>query len=589
MPYEAKILLDSISPMGIRLTTWQLSYPRFVHAELMTHRVFSRNAASSRAIPINKLIERVEKDMAAPVWWGKNQSGMQARKELEGPALEEAKNAWDDARNAAILSAESLMATGLHKQLVNRVLEPFLFITTLVTATEWDNWYNLRAHEDAQPEIGWVASEMKKVLSTSTPTLLRPSEWHRPLMPDTSKLVEDGFKHKLNMISAARCARISYLTHDGERDPEKDIKLAERLLKSGHMCYDNQTEILTDSGWKYFPYLSEKDKVLAVDINSGISHFEYPSHIFSRTVNEDLYRVYGQQIDLKVTKNHNMITSKRMHNGSWTNFNFEPAKDLYKKPRRYLKSTNIVSAEEKIFLYEDSLNFIKLVGFFIGDGYASSKNTIQFHLKKKRKIEYLKSLGFTVTSNKDKYYINEPLLGHWMRSNLYDASTKEKIIPNEFLCFNTKQTEALLEGLKNSDGSKRRNTWTYSTTSKQLADMLQALLHLHGLVGNLTITNNYIYKINISSRKYPRVETNQVGRSLSYTEEFVPYSGRIYCATVSTGALLVRRNDKVVVSGNSPFEHVAECTDTDLMFGNFRGWRQYRKTIPGESIFIRRG
>jgi hypothetical protein len=163
--------------------------------------------------------------------------------------------------------------------------------------------------------------------------------------------------------------------------------------------------------------------------------------------------------------------------------------------------------------------------------------------------------------------------------------------------------------MKNSDGSLRRKTWVYTTTSRQVAGMLQALLHTRGKVGSLTFTpygdeGKMAIRVNVSDRTTPRVEPNQQGRSLSYKEALVPYEGSVYCATVSTGALLVRRNGKVAVSGNSPFEHVARPMlheeihegvitvdgawlddhpgPTEAFSGNFRGWVQYRKTIPRE-------
>jgi thymidylate synthase ThyX len=83
---SAKIIADSISESeyGDRITTFELEYPRFIHGELMTHRLFSRNAASSRAIPINKMMDQVLTAPAMPVEWGLNKSGMQAEEMLKG-------------------------------------------------------------------------------------------------------------------------------------------------------------------------------------------------------------------------------------------------------------------------------------------------------------------------------------------------------------------------------------------------------------------------------------------------------------------------------------------------------------------------
>jgi thymidylate synthase ThyX len=230
--YSVGILADSVGPNGVRLTTWELTYPRFVHAELMTHRLFSRNAASSRAIPTKKLMRQIRREPACPVWWGKNQSGMQAREELTGLRLWLVQRAWLAARWGALAVAWLLGALGFHKQIANRVLEPWMFITVIVTATEFDNWFKLRCHPDAQPEIGWVAKEMKRLYEANVPRVLQPGDWHLPLMDEHDLYhIDNSINCK---VSAGRCARVSYLTHDGKRDWSADVDLAEKLMKSGH-------------------------------------------------------------------------------------------------------------------------------------------------------------------------------------------------------------------------------------------------------------------------------------------------------------------------------------------------------------------
>lgn len=231
MPYSVKILADSVSPDRVRLTTFEATYPRFIHAQVLTHRVFSRNTASSRAIPIEKMIKRVEEDTAYPLVWGSNKPGMQAGAEIDEPAY--AKDTWDRARDNAIGQASHLASLGVHKQIVNRLLEPFMFVTTIISATEWDNFFKLRCDDAAQPEIMWLACEMRRLLYAGTPRELVPGEWHRPLVRDDEDLAcYDA--DQLNRISAARCARVSYLTHDGRRDPDADLKLTEKLIASGH-------------------------------------------------------------------------------------------------------------------------------------------------------------------------------------------------------------------------------------------------------------------------------------------------------------------------------------------------------------------
>lgn len=234
---EAKVILDSANNEGCRLTTLELIYPRFIHAEFMTHRMFSRNASSSRAIPIERMLEQIRKQPAMPIHWGKNQPGMQAREELCASGQDYCSNQWLNASRDAGCWTKRLLDGGLHKQVANRLLEPFQWIKVIVTATEWDNFFKLRYHEDAQPEMMVLAEHMMKVMNNSSPVTLLPGQWHAPYYygsftdekgnPD----VETALK-----LSVARCARVSYLNHDNSTpDIEKDIALADRLLKDGHM------------------------------------------------------------------------------------------------------------------------------------------------------------------------------------------------------------------------------------------------------------------------------------------------------------------------------------------------------------------
>ncbi|MGH7755515.1 MAG: FAD-dependent thymidylate synthase, partial [Vulcanimicrobiaceae bacterium] len=234
-------LLDSISPAGARLTTMEVRYPRFVHSELMTHRVFSRNAASSRAVPVKKMIAAVRDDPAMPVWWGKNQSGMAARRELTGDARVLAETEWRAALANALATAERLSDSeiDLHKQLVNRIIEPFAWITVIVSATEWANFFTQRCHPDAQPEIKHVAEMMLAAYAASTPQALDRDEWHTPLVFDDERQLDADTKCR---ISVARCARVSYLTHDGARDYHRDLELYEKLMSGGANGHWSPTE-----------------------------------------------------------------------------------------------------------------------------------------------------------------------------------------------------------------------------------------------------------------------------------------------------------------------------------------------------------
>jgi thymidylate synthase ThyX len=235
---EAKVIADSYyvyKGKQQRITTLQLRYHRYIHGEFMTHRVFSRNASSSRAIPVKTVLKQVWNAPAIPVHWGANQSGMQAKAQLEGGKLKMAGRLWKLAGKAACAFAWGMMKVGLHKQVANRILEPWQYISVIVTATEWDNFFALRNHPDAQPEIQELAQKIGVAMTNSTPKLLRKGEWHLPYVLD-EEIQEFGATvdaPNLKKASAARCARVSYLTHDGKTpDIQKDIGLHDRLVGS---------------------------------------------------------------------------------------------------------------------------------------------------------------------------------------------------------------------------------------------------------------------------------------------------------------------------------------------------------------------
>jgi len=236
MAFSAKVIKDSVGPNGVRITTMELTFPRIVLAEFNTHRVFSRNSASSRAIPVEKMLARVMSDPFIPVYWGKNQKGMQADEELSEEQVRDATKKWLDARDKAVESARLMMELGVHKQITNRLLEPFLWHTVIVTSTEWSNFFALRTHKDAQPEIRAIAILALDAYNSSEPTFLESGQAHLPLVDDREQLHADGYTlMDVIKISVGRCARVSYLTHDGKRDPKADIELCDRLIQAGHM------------------------------------------------------------------------------------------------------------------------------------------------------------------------------------------------------------------------------------------------------------------------------------------------------------------------------------------------------------------
>jgi thymidylate synthase ThyX len=229
----AKVIADSISPHGVRLTTMEIQLPRIVLAEFNTHRVFSRSSASSRAIPIEKMLARVIDNPYIPEQWERNGAGMQGHGLIEDQDIVNGcERAWLRARDRAVDQAGELLKLGVHKQTTNRLLEPFMWHTIIVTATEWSNFFHLRCSPMAHPAIRNTAEAMRTAMGDSSPRSLDFGEWHLPYINERDADLSEPDKVK---VSTARCARVSYLTHDGIRDPAKDIELHDSLLANGHM------------------------------------------------------------------------------------------------------------------------------------------------------------------------------------------------------------------------------------------------------------------------------------------------------------------------------------------------------------------
>ena len=234
MACEVRVIEDSENPYnGIRLTTLQLRYWRACHSEFLTHRVFSRNASSSRAIPISTFLKQVWNDPAGPIHWGANQAGMKARTELTGYKKWFAQFMWKfTGRVVCCLVWTANKVSSPHKQVFNRLLEPWQYISVIVTSTEWDNFFELRNHPDAQPEIQELAREMKNAINNSNPT---KRIHHLPYITDSDLVAmgESRTTRRLMQISTARCARVSYFTHDKQiPEIEKDLALYNALVGS---------------------------------------------------------------------------------------------------------------------------------------------------------------------------------------------------------------------------------------------------------------------------------------------------------------------------------------------------------------------
>lgn len=233
-PY-ARVILDSVSPIGIRLTTMEVRFHRFVLAEFNTHRDFSRNSASSRAIPVFKTLARVAESPAMPIKWAAEKPGMQGGDSLEDNDLWAAQALFDEIHQFTVDKVEEYLddhpdpSERLHKGLINRLLEPWVWHTVIVTSTEWDNFFEQRCSPLAQPEIEAPANLMREALNESTPTPVGVGEWHLPyVQPDE----QDFHLATKQGLSVARCARVSYLNHDGKKSFDDDMKLYSRLINA---------------------------------------------------------------------------------------------------------------------------------------------------------------------------------------------------------------------------------------------------------------------------------------------------------------------------------------------------------------------
>lgn len=278
----ARVVADSFSEWGQRLTTIEATFHRFVLAEFNTHRVFSRNSASSRAIPVRKQLERVCDSPAVPVEWRAEKPGMQGGELLTGADAVEAERQWFLGRNAAMQVAENMVQTGVHKSIVNRVLEPYMWHTVIVTATDWDGFWHQRVSPLAQPEIRVAAEAMKVAYDASSPVVTMDGDWHLPYLRDEDYGDAEGDLSILKRVSVARCARVSYLTHDGTRSLEKDLELYERLVSADPMHASPLEHVATPSnpqddplgplgnftGWCQLRHLVEFERALERD--SGV-------------------------------------------------------------------------------------------------------------------------------------------------------------------------------------------------------------------------------------------------------------------------------------------------------------------------------
>lgn len=225
MTISAKIIADSVSPEGVRLTTMECTFHRFILSEFNTHRAFSRNSASSRAIPVHKIIEQVMNHPAIPLKFPREQPGMSGGEEVN--LAYKAAQRWVAASVWAAQSAQHLVALKVHKSVVNRLLEPFMYHTVVVTATDWDNFFDQRINEGAQPEIKDLAEKMQAALRASVPQRVDYGGWHLPYIDEEDRRLLNVEDQKA--ISVARVAGVSYNRLGKTRELQKDCALYFRL------------------------------------------------------------------------------------------------------------------------------------------------------------------------------------------------------------------------------------------------------------------------------------------------------------------------------------------------------------------------
>ncbi|NBU69943.1 MAG: hypothetical protein EBS53_00610 [Bacteroidetes bacterium] len=246
--YSAEVICDSIAPGNVRLTTMVVTFPRIVLAEQNTHRVFSRNTASSRAIPVETRCAAIEQNPFVPEAFGKNQKGMQADTFLAEEENKAAEAIWREALADSLRHARALAKLGVHKQYANRLTEPFSWVTQIVTATEWDNYMNLRCHKAAQPEIKKAAELMRDALIASEPKqLCRVGEYHLPLVSEEDKEAVGGHHEATGLLlklSVARCAAVSYEKHNVKKSIADEVSRHDMLLSMGHMSpFEHQARV----------------------------------------------------------------------------------------------------------------------------------------------------------------------------------------------------------------------------------------------------------------------------------------------------------------------------------------------------------
>lgn len=353
-----------------------------------------------------------------------------------------------------------------------------------------------------------------------------------------------------------------------------------RLLagERGHYgCYSADTLVMTSEGWKAWPEVTADDLLLAVDIQTGASHFETPKalHAYAIKPGDHLYSITSQRLDQLVTHDHRMVISSRRKDGTWSGFRFERACGVIGRPVRYRVTSDLSFSDRRLPIDRpagvDFLDALRLAGFYYGDGVRSSSiepRCLRFRLRKQRKISYLQEIGSSVgvlePRASDRFTVYCDAVASWVERHF--SHEHGKTVPAWLVRLPRSEFFAFLEGLRQSDGTRYKpatahggESWAIDSCEKEALERIQAGAVLNGISAQLTLNNPNEGPEHVNHRPCWRVSFNYErpfarfelcqGRTRG-TEEAVPYEGFVYCATVSTGALLVSRNGKPVVSGN---------------------------------------
>jgi hypothetical protein len=638
---KVEIVADSVNQQNDRLISMILTYPRIIHAEMMTHRMFSRNASSSRAVPVKKMIEAIRNNTFCPFEFQKAHKGMQGTEYFTVQDKEECKQLWLESAEFALQQAEKMDKKGISKQIINRILEPYQYYKVLITGSRegWDNFFSLRnpsydvicatngknyykSRKDllidfpdapyktnlewlqlnkGQAEIHMMAlaEYIWDAYNESTPKQLKAGEWHIPMKdkieinklsqaisPNKALIYSNTSITELQIkCSVAMAARTSYTVVGEEKDVDYAnlIALHDRLLtQEPPHCFIEGTEILTDEGWKFFENLNENELIASVNINNGnFIGFEKAESFIEDDYEGNVYTYKGKNIDISVTPNHKLLgisvskTSDRIRSYNTLEI-IEPQQKISDNKTLGEREMIMFSAPNEVKLKDiKSYKEGQLLGFFLGDGSTRYKNSISFRLKKERKRSYITNLlndlgiDFTVTLDKNNVYnIKASYMSDYTK--FYDKDFN-KYIPKavlDVIIYNTDFILGLFDGLKNSDGSVKRNTWVYDTFSTPLKDNILFLCPLIGLTG---VENPSYNHHRISFLTNNRILVNDPRKSESKVV-IESYKGKIYCVETKSHGIIVRKNGKVLITHNSsPFEHCARAMSDEEYRSNING------------------